>query len=93
MLDKTQIINAPNAAKSFMRSSLFSADPAKSLPQKPPSSIINSNGPLSNPTPAVRPWRREPLFLTQTRLFGPPRGYRSHCLVRDSGAQPELPRA
>ena len=29
------------------------------------------------------------LSLTQTRLFGPPRGCRSHCLVRDSGAQPE----
>src|ERR1700738_4740201 len=27
--------------------------------------------------------------MTQTRLFGPPRGCRSHCLVRDSGAQPE----
>src|SRR5215470_9613812 len=27
--------------------------------------------------------------VTQTRLFGPPRGCRSHCLVRDSGAQPE----
>src|SRR5262249_60028088 len=28
-------------------------------------------------------------LMTQTRLFGPPRGCRSHCLVRDSGAQPE----
>src|SRR6516162_7019598 len=28
-------------------------------------------------------------LVTQTRLFGPPKGCRSHCLVRDSGAQPE----
>jgi hypothetical protein len=33
------------------------------LPQQSPSSIIGSNGPLSNPTPAVEPQRREPLDL------------------------------
>ena len=27
--------------------------------------------------------------VTQTRLFGPPGGCRSHCLVRDSGTQSE----
>ena len=44
---------------------------AKSLPQKPPSSIINSNGPLSNPTPAVRPWPRERVFMPLCRPSHP----------------------
>jgi hypothetical protein len=30
---------------------------------KSPSSIIGHNGPLSYPTPAAEPWRREPLNL------------------------------
>src|SRR5215472_3665089 len=29
--------------------------------------IINRNGPLSNPTPAVRPWAWEPLFMPHSR--------------------------
>jgi hypothetical protein len=33
------------------------------LPQKSPSSIIGRNGPLSNPTPTIKPQRREPLNL------------------------------
>ena len=42
----------------------------RSLPQKPPSSIINSNGPLSNPTPAVRPWPWERVFMPRTGPLG-----------------------
>jgi hypothetical protein len=38
----------------------------ESLPQKSPSSIIDRNGPLSNPTPAVRPWPRELVFMPHT---------------------------
>jgi hypothetical protein len=29
--------------------------------------IINGNGPLSKPTPAVRPWPRERVFLPHSR--------------------------
>jgi hypothetical protein len=36
---------------------------AEWLPQKFPSLIIGRNGPLSNPTPAVKPRHREPLNL------------------------------
>jgi ATP-grasp domain len=39
---------------------------AECLPQKSPSSIIGRNGPLSNPTPAVEPRRREPLNLPRS---------------------------
>ena len=39
---------------------------AECLTQKSPSSIIGQNGPLSNPTPAVEPRRREPLNLPQS---------------------------
>jgi AMP-binding enzyme len=39
--------------------------PEKCLPQEAPPSIIASNGPFSNPTPAVQPDRRERLFMPQ----------------------------
>ena len=55
----------PNELPSAETSRLFIVD-AKSPPQKSPSSIIDSNGPLSDPTPAVRPWRRQPLFMPQS---------------------------
>ena len=43
---------------------------AKSLTQKPTPPIINSHGPLSNPTTAVRPCSREPLFMPHSCRSG-----------------------
>jgi hypothetical protein len=39
----------------------------KCLPQKFPPSVIGSNGPLSNPTPAVQPDRGERVFIPLSR--------------------------
>src|SRR6516162_6597534 len=50
-------------------SATFGFGSLRSLPQKSPSSIIDRRGPLSNPTPAVQPWRREPRNLPH---FGRP---------------------
>src|SRR6516225_7818045 len=42
------------------------APETKSLPQRPASSIIDSHGPVSNPTPAVRHCPRELVFMPHT---------------------------
>jgi hypothetical protein len=39
----------------------------KNLTQKPPSPIINSHGPLSEPTTAAQAWRGKPLFMPLKR--------------------------
>ena len=49
----------------------------ESLPQKSPSPIIGSNGPLLNPTPAIRSSPRECVFMPLKRPSRSARGWLS----------------
>jgi hypothetical protein len=48
----------------------LAASHSQNLTQKPASPIINSHGPLSEPTTAAQAWRGKPLFMAPKRSSG-----------------------
>jgi len=67
--------------------------PPKSLLQKRPSSIIDSRGPLSHPTPAVRPSPRERVFMLRVIRCLPIIGERGVLRQASDKPQGRKPRA